>query len=137
MKGYANPDGWVRLDFPGGWSGDKVNAFTGAGLSDTALQVQQLIKTLANFRKTSPALTRGKMMQYIPVDGLYVYFRYTDTQTIMCIINTSNGEKGVNFTNYPEQTTGFSGGKNVITGENVSSSFTIPAMQMWVVELKK
>ena len=23
MKGVTNPDGWVRLDFPGGWNGDK------------------------------------------------------------------------------------------------------------------
>jgi len=23
MKGISNPDGWVRLDFPGGWEGDK------------------------------------------------------------------------------------------------------------------
>ncbi|MES2881795.1 MAG: alpha-amylase family glycosyl hydrolase, partial [Bacteroidota bacterium] len=25
MKGVSNPDGWVRLDFPGGWPGDKQN----------------------------------------------------------------------------------------------------------------
>jgi glycosidase len=35
MKGIDNPDGWVRLDFPGGWAGDRKNAFTGAGLSPT------------------------------------------------------------------------------------------------------
>src|SRR5439155_17704586 len=131
------PDGWVRLDFPGGWRGDKVNAFTGQGISDTALQAQQLIRTLANYRKTSPALTKGKLMQFIPVDGLYVYFRYTDTQTVMCIMNTSDKEKAVNFTDYPERTTGLSSGRNVITGQQVMSSFTIPAKQMWVVELRK
>src|SRR4051812_47536361 len=137
MKGFTNPDGWVRLDFPGGWSGDKVNGFTGQGISDTALQVQQLIRTLANFRKTSPALTRGKLMQYIPEDELYVYFRYTEAQTIMCIMNTSADEKAVNFTNYLERTTSFNGGRNVITGQQVKSSFTVPAKQMWVVELAK
>ena len=137
MKGVTNPDGWVRLDFPGGWNGDTINAFTGKGLNDTALGVQQLIRTLANFRKTSPALTKGKLMQYIPVDGLYVYFRYTDAQTVMCIMNTSDKEKAVNFTNYPERTTGFSNGRNVITGQQIMPSFIIPAKQMWVVELRK
>jgi glycosidase len=34
MKGISNPDGWVRLDFPGGWDGDKKNAFTRKGLND-------------------------------------------------------------------------------------------------------
>jgi len=137
MKGITNPDGWVRLDFPGGWNGDSIKAYTGKGLNDTALGVQQLIKKLANFRKTSPALTTGKLMQYIPVDGLYVYFRYTNAQTIMCIMNTSDKEQAVNFNSYPERTTGFGGGRNVLTGQSVSSSFTIPSMQMWVVELVK
>jgi glycosidase len=137
MKGVTNPDGWVRLDFPGGWNGDAANAFTGKGLNDTALGVQQLIKTLANFRKTSPALTEGKLMQYIPADGLYVYFRYTDAQTVMCIMNTGDTEKGVNFNDYAERTTGFGGGRNVITGQEVLPSFTMPAKQMWVVELKR
>ena len=76
-------------------------------------------------------------MQYIPVDGLYVYFRYNDAQTIMCIMNTSDKEKAINFTNYPERTIGFSGGRNVITGQQMIASFTIPAKQMWVVELRK
>ena len=117
--------------------GIRVNAFTGRGLNDTALEVQQLIRTLANFRKTSPALTKGKLMQFIPVNGLYVYFRYTDAQTIMCIMNTSDKEKAVNFTDYPERTTGFTSGHNVITGQQIMASFTIPAKQMWVVELRK
>src|SRR5689334_6770904 len=34
MKGISNPDGLVRLDFPGGWDGDSKNAFTGKGLDD-------------------------------------------------------------------------------------------------------
>ena len=68
----------MRLDFPGGWNGDKVNAFTGTGLTEDQKSVQSLIKTLANFRKNSSALKTGKLMQYVPVDGLYVYFRYDD-----------------------------------------------------------
>ncbi|MEJ7912732.1 MAG: alpha-amylase family glycosyl hydrolase, partial [Chitinophagaceae bacterium] len=31
MKGFANPDGLVRMDFPGGWEGDKKSAFTAEG----------------------------------------------------------------------------------------------------------
>ncbi len=36
MKGVTNPDGWVRLDFPGGWNSDTLNAFTGNGLEVTS-----------------------------------------------------------------------------------------------------
>ena len=137
MKGYTNPDGNVRLDFPGGWNGDELNAFTGAGLSDDAKSVQQLIQTLANYRKTSPALSKGKLMQYIPKDGLYVYFRYTNAQTVMCVMNTSDNEMPVHFKDYTERTDGFASGINILTNEAVASTFSMPAHRMWIVELKK
>src|SRR5579871_365739 len=121
MKGVTNPDGWVRLDFPGGWKGDQKNAFTGEGLSSDEKSVQSLIKTLANFRKTSSAIKTGKMMQYIPVEGVYTYFRYDSKQTVMIVMNTSDKETTVMLNRYPERTNGFSKMKNVITGN--SSSF--------------
>lgn len=138
MKGVTYPyDGYVRLDFPGGWQGDTLNGFTGEGLSDSAKSVQTLIKTLANYRKTSPALSNGKLMQYIPRDGMYVYFRYTNTQAVMCIMNTSDKELPVHFSDYKERTNGFSGGSNVLTKQQVLPDFTMPAQRMWIVELKK
>ena len=137
MKGITNPDGYVRLDFPGGWPGDTLNAFTGAGLPDSARAVQGMIRDLANYRKTSSALTKGKMMQYIPKDGLYVYFRYTDAQTIMCIMNTNDRELPVHFNDYTERTSGFTSGVNVLTQQQVLPDFTMPAQRMWIVELKK
>ena len=45
--------------------------------------IWKYISTLANFRKSSSAVTTGKLMQYVPQDGVYVYFRYDDKQTIM------------------------------------------------------
>lgn len=137
MKGITNPDGWVRLDFPGGWDGDNKNAFTGNGLSSDESSVQQLVKTLANYRKTSPALTRGLYQHYIPVDGLYIYFRYTAGQTVMCIMNTAEKEMQIKFEGYKERTAGFESGVNVITNQQVLNNFTMPAKRMWVIELKK
>ena len=32
MKGISNPDGWVRLDFPGGWKGDMKKCFYRRGV---------------------------------------------------------------------------------------------------------
>lgn len=140
MGGTTSPaDGWVRLDFPGGWNGDKVNAFTGTGLTDDQKSVQSLIKTLANFRKNSSALKTGKLMQYIPVDGLYVYFRYDDNQTIMCIMNTSDKQQTIDFSKYAERTSGFSSAVDVLTQKSypTSSSFQIDSTSMLILELKK
>lgn len=139
MKGVTNPDGWVRLDFPGGWPEDKVNKFTAEGRTKEEQEMYTLIRTLANFRKSSSALKTGKMMHYVPVDGLYVYFRYDNNQTIMCVMNTSDKEKAIDFSNYAERTNGFTNADNVLTGESLStsSSFNIHSMSMIVMELKK
>lgn len=135
MKGESNPDGWVRLDFAGGWKNDKKNAFTGEGLTDAEKSMQQYVRTLANFRKQSSALKTGKMMQYLPVDGLYVYFRYDQQQTIMCVMNTSDKEQTVSFDKYAERTTGFSKGMDVVSGNTIERSSKIAAKKMWILEL--
>jgi glycosidase len=139
MAGVTNPDGWVRLDFPGGWSNDETNAFTGTGLTQDQLSVQTLIKTLANFRQHSSALKTGKLMQYIPVDGLYVYFRYDNDQTIMCVMNTSDKQQVVNFSNYAERTAGFSTAVDVLNNASykTSSTITIDSTHSLILELKK
>jgi len=136
MKGISNPDGWVRLDFPGGWSGDQKNAFTGAGLTADESSVQSLVKKLGNFRKTSSALTAGKMMQYVPNNGLYIYFRYDEKQTIMCVMNTGEKEQPVSFADYTERTNGFTAATDVVSGQSYGNSFSVPAKQMLVLELK-
>jgi len=138
MGGFTNPDGWVRLDFPGGWNGDSVNAFTGKNLNADQLSVQSLIKTLANFRKNSSALKTGKFMQYLPVDGLYVYFRYDDKQTIMVVLNTSDKQQTVDFSKYAERTNGFTNAVNVLDGttHTMSSSISIGSFQSLAFELK-
>ncbi len=137
MKGISNPDGWVRLDFPGGWKGDQKNAFTGEGLSDDEKEVQQYVRTLGNYRKRSSALTTGKLMQYLPNEGLYVYFRFDAQQTVMCVMNTSEKEKQVNFSDFEERTRGFAKGKDIVTGAVQGDHFVIPAKKMVILELLK
>ncbi|KIO51781.1 alpha-amylase family glycosyl hydrolase [Flavobacterium hibernum] len=139
VKGFKAPDGLVRSDFPGGWTTDTKNAFTGKGLTEDEKSTQDLVRKLANFRKKSSALTTGKLMHYIPVDGLYVYFRYDDKHTIMCVMNTSDNEKEIDFQKYNERTDGFNSAENVVTNEKFASlkKTTIPAMKMWILELNK
>ncbi|MDB5012569.1 MAG: alpha-amylase [Daejeonella sp.] len=139
LKGFTNPDGLVRSDFPGGWSGDSKNSFSGEGLTSDELAVQSLVKKLGTFRKGSSALKTGKMMHYVPSNGLYVYFRYDNNQTIMCIMNTDTKERKIDFNSFPERTAGFSRASNLITDQllKTSDQVTIPSMQMWVLELRK
>lgn len=138
MKGVSNPDGWVRLDFPGGWPGDKVNKFTREGRTEKENEAFEWTKKLANFRKNSSAIKTGKMMQYVPEDGVYVYFRYDDNQTVMCVMNTQEKPMTIDTKRFTERIKGFKQGREVATDiiHNVQATLSIPQKYMLVLELK-
>lgn len=138
MKGVTNPDGWVRLDFPGGWKGDVKNAFTQENLQADEAEVLALTKRLGSFRKTSSALKTGKLMQYVPEDGVYVYFRYDNNQTVMCIMNTSDKQQPVDCKKYAERTKNFSNAVDVVKSEqySIAEPLLVEPMTMLVLELK-
>ena len=69
-------------------------------------------------------------MQYVPVDRIYVYFRYDAAHTIMCIMNTSDKEKSIQFSQFEERTKGFTNGKEVTNGVIFGDHFTIPAKKL-------
>ncbi len=138
MKGVSNPDGWVRLDFPGGWKEDKKSAFTGQGLTAEEADMQGYVKKLANFRRNSSAIQTGKMMQYVPQNGVYAYFRYDEMQTVMCVMNTNKEAQPVSMDRYPEMKKQFTQARNVVTGETLmlSDMRSISPWTMWVLEMK-
>lgn len=139
MEGITYPhDGLVRKDFPGGWTGDKQNKFTKEGRTPREDSVWHHIATLANFRQRSSAITKGRLMQYAPKDGEYVYFRYDDQQTVMVAMNTSKETKVIPLDIYGERTNGFSKMKNILTGELVPiKEITLASMDSGVWELMK
>ena len=137
MKNFKDPtDAEVRKDFPGGWAGDKENKFIAANRTTAENEAFYFVKKLANFRKTSSAITTGKLMQYVPQDGVYVYFRYNSNQTIMVIANTAKQEKKISFERFIERTKGFGKYKNVLTQtEGNIKEITLGAYQTEVLEL--
>ena len=139
MKNRKDPsDGFVRLDFPGGWRSDKENKFLASGRTSRENEAFSYIKTLANFRANSSALKTGKLMQYIPEKGLYTYFRYDKNQTIMVMTNTNETVFNVKINRFNERLDGFSKMRNIFSG-NISAvkDFTIAAKQSEVYELIK
>ena len=87
--------GALRKDFPGGWPGDKVNAFTGKSLNNKELEAQDFLRKLLNWRKENTAVTLGNMIHY-PVDnGIYVYFRNYNASLVMVIINNNKRSKTI------------------------------------------
>ncbi|MDQ3279628.1 MAG: alpha-amylase family glycosyl hydrolase [Bacteroidota bacterium] len=139
MKGVSNPDGWVRLDFPGGWPGDKQNKFEQSGRTAREDSAFNWVRTIATYRKRTPALQTGKFMQYVPEDGVYTYFRYDNNRTVMVVMNTQGSEKAINPERFTERTRGFRTAKNIVSGESASLSgqLKIPGKTIWIMELNK
>jgi neopullulanase len=136
MKNFSNPDGLVREDFPGGWPGDKENKFTAAGRSKKENDAFNYVRTLANYRKNTTALQTGKMMQYIPQDGVYLYFRYDNLKTVMVVYNSEEKDQSITTERYSERINGALKARNVITDETIDlSKLTIPAKATLVLEL--
>ncbi|HZX59241.1 MAG TPA: glycoside hydrolase family 13 protein [Mucilaginibacter sp.] len=136
MKNFSNPDGLVREDFPGGWNGDKDNKFAASGRNDKENDAFNYVKTLANYRKNTPALQAGKIMQYIPEQGVYVYFRYDAQKTVMIVYNSRDKEQTIVTKRYEERTNGALKARNIISGDTIDlSKLTIPAKATLVLEL--
>ncbi len=130
-------DGAVRSDMPGGWAGDKINAFTGKGLSAQQKDAQDFVKTLLNWRKTSDAIKTGKLMHYVPEKSTYVYFRYTDSKTVMVVLNKNAQDSQLDLARYQAMIKGKTSGKNILTGEilDLSKGLSLKAMTPMVIEL--
>lgn len=137
MKNFANPDGLVRSDFPGGWKNDKENKFSESGRAGKEIEAFNYVKTLANYRKNNAVLQTGKMMQFIPEDGIYVYFRYNNDKTVMMIMNSNDSQKSINTTRFKERMLSYKSAKNVVNSEvlNDISNIKVPAKSTLVLEL--
>ncbi len=138
MKNLSNPDGLVRLDFQGGWKGDKSNKFTAEGRTDSENVAFNFVKKLANYRKNNAVLQTGKLMQYVPQDGVYVYFRYNEKKTVMVVVNSNEKEEKIDAKRFSERMNGFATAIDVISGVTTNiSGLAIAPKTTEVFELKK
>lgn len=137
LKGVSNPDGLVRGDFIGGWKEDQQNKFMEGGRTAKENEVYNWTRTIANFRKNSSALKTGKLMQYVPEDWVYSYFRYDDKQAVMIIMNTSSDEKTVDPKRFSESLKGFTKARNIVTlaTADLSTLWKVPGKTIWIMEL--
>ncbi len=137
MKNFKDPnDGMVRLNFPGGFNDQQSNKFLASGRNKTEEEAFNYVKKLANYRKNNTALQSGKLMQWIPKDGVYVYFRYDADQTFMIVFNTSKDVKEVNLNNFLERTKNYSKGVDVISDKQYGTAFSIGPKESMVLKLQ-
>ena len=138
MKNYKDPnDAAVRKDFPGGWSSDPVSKFDLVSLNPKENEAFDYFKKLAQFRKNSPAICAGKLKQFIPLNGVYVYFRLHQNQRLMCIVNTNTASSNLSLDKYEEELNSVKQLKQVLTGEIIkkTNNLTIPGRSFQLFEI--
>ncbi|UTY58104.1 glycoside hydrolase family 13 protein [Massilia sp. erpn] len=135
VKGRDDPS--YRQDFPGGWPGDKVNAFTGEGLNDEQRAAQAFVKKLVNWRKTQPLVHHGKMMHYGPENEVYVYFRYEGQKKLMVILNKNLKDVKLSLDRFHEMLANNTRATDIISGKDhtLSDTLPLPARSPLILEL--
>lgn len=128
----------VRLEFPGGWEDHPQNKFTAAGRSESENEVWNYISKIANYRKAHTALQTGKLMQFVPENGMYVYFRYNEKEKYMIVINSNKDQSKLATARFEEMLTGIKTATNIVTDEKISNltELTLNAKSAYIFALE-
>jgi glycosidase len=95
MTGPDEPT--TRKDFPGGFLGDKRNAFTRAGRTKEEQEVFEHIKTLTRLRSELEPLRRGRLINLHVSDQQYGYARTSKSGSVVTIINNDTKTAQIEF----------------------------------------
>lgn len=130
-------DGDIRLDFPGGWPGDKVNAFSVQGRNSLQNEAYSFISKILNWRKGNLAVSKGSLKHFVPRNGAYVYFRQYQNQKVLVILNGTCKENTISTQQYREVLKDISQGKDILTGKTVvfNDSIRLGARETLILEL--
>lgn len=104
MQNTAKPHdhGLIRTDFPGGWHGDEINAFTKSGLTSEQKVTQTLFAKLFQLRSRSEAMRFGETLHYTPNDGVYVISRFAENEKLVLFLNKNEEDRQIDLSDYKE-----------------------------------
>ena len=125
-----------RADFPGGWAGDAVNAFTGEGLTAVQKNHQQWLKKLLNWRKNQEVIHHGKLMHFVPENGTYVLIRYNEKSRVMVIFNKNKSDAPIKLERFREVWPNNAIATNIMTSEisTLNQILTVPARSVTILQ---
>jgi glycosidase len=140
---YANEtlgnDGQRRADFYGGWQNDSKDAITKKGLNEKEVQAQQFFSNLLNWRKSSNVIHKGKFKHYVPnQNDVYVYFRYTDNEKVMVILNKNKDKVTLDMKLFEQMIPSSFNAINVITNTKlmVNTNLDVEPKSALILEIK-
>jgi glycosidase len=95
MTGPDEPT--TRTDFPGGFPGDKRNAFTKEGRTAEEGQLFDYVRKVAHLHTELEPLRRGKLINLHVSEQHYAYSRRSDTGVVVIVINNDTKPATIEF----------------------------------------
>ena len=95
MEGEDEPT--TRGDFPGGFPGDKRNAFTAAGRTKDEQELFEYIKRLTTLRRELEPLRTGRLVNLYVSEQQYAYARSTENAAVVVMINNDDKAADIEF----------------------------------------
>jgi len=129
-------DGNVRKDFPGGFPGDKRNAFTKEGRTRAEQDMFRWTSRLLHWRQGNDVIIKGTMTQFIPYAGIYVIARQYQGRTALTILNGTSKPATMEVKRYAEVIGNTKRAKDILTGRyyDLSSDLALRPRQSLILE---
>ena len=137
LEGIAGSYEGHRFTFPGGWKDDKRDAFTREDRTKEENEVFDYLSKLLHYRKDNSVLQNGKMTQFIPENGVYVFFRHNAEKTVMVITNNNENATILDTKRFAERIKDFEMGVEVTSRRpyDLKNPVEIPGKTVLVLEL--
>lgn len=113
-------DGNVRKDFPGGFPGDKRDAFTSEGRTKEENAMFDWLSHLLHWRQDNPVITKGKQVQFTPWKGVYVIARQYGGKSVLTVVNGKREAASLEVGRYAEIIGTHAKATDILTGKEVS-----------------
>ena len=95
MEGGDEPT--TRGDFPGGFAGDKRNAFSAGGRTKDQQELFEFIRRLTTLRRELEPLRTGALVNLYVAEQQYAYARTTPRGAVIVVFNNDNDAATIEF----------------------------------------
>jgi glycosidase len=140
LPGDGSQHSNVRLDFMGGWPGDSLDYFQPAGLRGRADTAYRFLQNLLKWRKTSRAVSQGSFTHYLPEDNVYVYFRQTEDELLMVMVNGNPDSRNLQLQRFEQLRAFYPEALDVCTQKSMTvsvDSVLVPGHGIRILDFRK
>ena len=135
----SDDHGLIRSDWPGGWPGDAVNAFTGDGMARGQREAREHLRRLLHWRRDQPVVHNGHLTHFVPRNGVYTFFRHDDAATLMVVLNKNAETASLDSSRFAEVLGSARRAVDAMTGKRhrLDRAMRIPPRTLMLLEVER